>query len=139
MAIKLNTSLRNAILDGMITYGLGDGAAGASSAVLLIYTGTVPATGDTAASGTLLVTIDFATNGGWNGPAAGSATLIGSGTGVAVATGTAGYGKLMNAGTTNWVYGSVGTTGTDFIISGTAITSGATITCTQCTISQPAT
>lgn len=132
MAIKLNTGARNIIVDNLTNAILG------GNAELRLYTGTVPASADTAPTGTLLVTIDISIAGNWNAAAAGSATLVASATGVAVAAGTAGYGSLQDTGGTYRVYGSVGTTGTDFIISGTTISSGATITCSQCTISQPA-
>lgn len=133
MAIKLNTAVRNTIVDTLVSTIAG------GNAELRLYTGSVPASADTAPTGTLLVTIDITIAGNWNAAAAGSATLAAASTGVAVATGTAGYGSLQDTGGSFRVYGTVGTTGTDFIISATAITNGATITCSQCTISQPAT
>lgn len=132
MAIKLNAGIRNFIVDSMI------GSLGSTTAQLKLYSGTVPASADTAPTGTLLCTIDFS-QGGWSAASAGSASLLAAGSGVANASGTAGYGSLQDTTGTYRIYGSVGTTGTDFIISGTAIANGATITCSQCTISQPAT
>jgi hypothetical protein len=133
MAIKLAVGLRNTIVDNMISNW------GGTSAVLRLYTGTVPASADTAPTGTLLVEVTMTS--GWNAAATGVATLVAGNTsiGVAVATGTAGYAALGDSAGTFRVYGSIGTTGTDFIVSAVAITTGATITCTQCTITQPAT
>jgi len=135
MAIKLNTNIRNAIVDN-ITQSLFANY----SAQLRLYTGSMPASPDTAPTGTLLVTIDWGNNStSWNAAANGSAALAVSANGVAVASGTAGYGVLQDSLGNNRFFGSVGTTGTDFIISSVTISNGATITCSQCTISQPAT
>jgi hypothetical protein len=127
MTIRLSTTMRNAIADaiaGMMGY-----------ATLKIYTGTQPASGDTAATGTLLVDITLA---GFNPSASGSATLNTSMPvqGTAVASGTTGWARLTDG--TNNFDGSVGTSATDFIINTTAITTGGTVTLTGCTINQPA-
>ena len=127
MTIRLNTAMRNAIADS-ITSLMG-------YATLKVYTGTQPATGETAASGTLLVEITLQ---GFNAAASGQATLYtGSPVqGTAVASGTAGWARLTD-GSKNFD-GSVGTSATDFIINTTAITIGGTVTLTGCTINQPA-
>ncbi len=127
MTIRLNTAMRNAIADS-ITSLMG-------YTTLKIYTGTQPATGDTAASGTLLVEITLQ---GFNAAASGQATLYTGNPvqGTALASGTAGWARLTD-GMKNFD-GSVGTSGTDFIINTTAITLGGTVTLTGCTINQPA-
>jgi hypothetical protein len=132
MAIRLNTGLQNAISAAFAARFSG------TTDILRVYTGAQPATGNTAASGTLLVTITI--NTGWNAAVAGVSGLnvVSPNTGVAVATGTAGWARLINVGLTENVDGTVGTTGTDFTINTAAITSGATITLTGCNITQPA-
>lgn len=127
MTIRFNTAQRNMLADAI--------ASDIGGYTLSIYTGTQPATANDAASGTKLV--DIAIN-GFNPAASGSATLDTSSPNVgdAVATGTAGWGRITGA--TGVIDGTVGTSGTDFTINSTAITSGATVTLTAMTITQPA-
>jgi hypothetical protein len=126
--IRLNTALRNSILDNAVGIGL-------SAGDLVVYTGAQPATADLAASGTLLVTINIAS--GLTVAAAGTFGLsAASESGVATATGTAGWGRFTDA--TDRVDGTVGTSGTDYIIDNAAITNGATVTLTQLDITMPA-
>lgn len=127
MAIRFNTETRNMIVDA-ITAIMG-------SATLRIYSGSQPATAGTAATGTLLVEIPLQ---GFNAAATGVATLY-TGTpiqGIAVATGTAGWARLTD-GTHN-IDGTVGTSGTDFLINTVSVVNGGTVTLTNCTITQPA-
>lgn len=127
MTIKFNDALRNALADLIAT--------GVTSGTLSVYTGTQPATPATAATGTKLVDITLSS---FTAASAGVAVLdLGSpSNGVAVATGTAGYGRLVGSGYV--IDGTVGTTGTDFTINTASITSGATVTLTACSITQPA-
>lgn len=127
MTIRLNTAMRNTIADNIASI--------IGYATLKVYTGTQPATGDTAATGTLLVEITLQ---GFNAAASGQVTLSTASPvqGTAVASGTAGWARLTDG--MNNFDGSVGTSGTDFIINTTAITLGGTVTLTGCTINQPA-
>lgn len=127
MTIRFNTAQRN-----MLVNAIADEIGGRT---LSIYTGTQPATANDAATGTKLVDI---TINGFNAAASGSATLDTStpNTGVAVAAGTAGWGRIT--GTTGVIDGTVGTSGTDFTINSTSVSSGATVTLTAMTITQPA-
>lgn len=129
MAVRFGTLLRNTILNNIIS------SLGASAAQLKIYTGTQPASAEDAATGTLLVTI---TTIGWNAAAGGSADITGTKTGTAVATGTAGWARLSNTGDTQRIDGSVGTTGTDFIIDNTSISSGGVVALTSALLTQAA-
>lgn len=128
MTIRFDTTMRNTMVTALT------GAIG--SATLSIYTGSQPAAANDAATGTKLVDI---TINGFNTPATGSATLDTStpNTGVAVATGTAGWGRIVG-GTGERIDGTVGTSGTDFTINSTSITNGATVTLTAMTVTQPA-
>lgn len=128
MTIRFNTAMRDAMVTALT------GAIGGYT--LSIYTGSQPTTANDAATGTKLV--DIMIN-GFNAPASGSATLDTStpNTGTAVATGTAGWGRIVG-GTGERIDGTVGTSGTDFTINSTSITNGATVTLTAMTVTQPA-
>lgn len=128
MTIRFNTAMRDAMVTALT------GAIGYRT--LSIYTGSQPTTANDAATGTKLVDI---TINGFNTPASGSATLNTStpNTGTAVATGTAGWGRIVG-GTGEHIDGTVGTSGTDFTINSTSITNGATVTLTAMTVTQPA-
>ena len=128
MATRINTATRNLMVDSL----------NGTLAELKVYSGSQPATADTAASGTLLVTIDI-TN-GFNTAANGAATLVATETGTAVASGTAGWARLQDAAGTYRVDGTVGLSGSgaDFIISATSISNGGTINLTNATLTMPA-
>ena len=128
MTIRFNTAMRDAMVTALT------GAIGGQT--LSIYTGSQPTTANDAATGTKLVDI---TINGFNTPASGSATLNTStpNTGTAVATGTAGWGRIVG-GAGERIDGTVGTSGTDFTINSTSITNGATVTLTAMTVTQPA-
>ena len=128
MTIRFNTAMRDAMVTAL-TNAIG-------GYTLSIYTGSQPATANDAATGTKLVDI---TINGFNTSANGSATLSTStpNTGTAVATGTAGWGRIVGA-MGGCIDGTVGTSGTDFTINSTSITNGATVTLTAMTVTQPA-
>ena len=132
MTIKLNTSIRNVIVDYLLTI-VGSGASGE----LKIYTGSAPVDANAVASGTLLVTIVLTS--GHAASSAGAAALNMNETGVAVATGTAGWARWHDSSDIYRLDMSVGTTGTDAIITNATITNGGTVTLTALTLSQPAT
>lgn len=107
-----------------------------ANAVIKVWTGSVPATCATADTGTLLVT--FAGNAGGFGSAA-SQVLTASAVANATAsgTGTAGYFRIYpsSATTTNAVVqGTVGTSGTDMILTSATITNGQTCAFTSLTV-----
>ena len=125
--------------------------------VLKIYTGTQPTTADYAATGTLLVTITRSSGTVTPGSAANGLNLDTTLTGViakisadvwsgvAVATGTAGWFRLYaNATDADAISttlprldGSIATSGAQLNMSSTSITSGATITLDTFTITLP--
>jgi hypothetical protein len=127
MAIRFNTATRNALADTL--------GAAMAYATLSIYTGTQPATANDTATGTKLVDV---TINAFNAASTGTATLDTSSpnVGTAVATGTAGWGRITH--TSGVIDGTVGTSGTDFTINSTSITSGSAVTLTAMTIVQPA-
>lgn len=124
--------------------------------VLKIYSGSQPSNADTAASGTLLVTVTVSSgafvagafgNGLEFGTAASGAISKDADTwsGAAVATGTAGWFRLCanatDAGADSTslprIDGSVGTSGADLNLSSTSITSGRTYTIDTFTLTLP--
>ncbi len=126
--------------------------------VLKIYSGSQPANADTAAAGTLLITVTVA-NGAWvaaafdnglefeNDPLSGEIeknSEVWSGLGLA--DGTAGwfrfYGNATDGGTASTtlprIDGSVGTSGSDLVMASTAIVTGRTYTIDSFKITLPA-
>jgi hypothetical protein len=109
-----------------------------ASGFIEIYTGTQPATPDTALSGnTLLATL------GINATAFGAASS-GTKTANAVTSGTAGntgtatwFRCYKSDGTTAVLDGSCGTSGADMDLNTTSIVSGATVAVTAWTVSMP--
>jgi len=127
MTIKLDTSIRNAIVDEIVT-NLGSGD-------VKIYTGTQPADPDSAATGTLLCTISISS--GMTSASSGSSSLTSAPeSGTANATGTAGWARLISGGYN--IDGSVATSGGDFTINTLSIVSGGSVSLTAFSINQAA-
>lgn len=134
MAWGLSTAARNAALDAVVD--LIDGGSGAGT--MQIRTGSPPGIGN-AATGTLLATVTF------QDPAFGSASSgsvsVSDPAGVtAVATGTAGYVRILDSNAAAVLEGTVTASGGggDVTLSTTSITSGATIDITGGSLSMPA-
>lgn len=104
-----------------------------TSASINVYSGAAPANADMAATGTLLVSFTTGTTSPWNVAAGGAAGLTANLTAAAVATGTAGYVRIVKNALA--LQGSVGTSAADFILDTVSIVSGATITLSEATIS----
>lgn len=129
--IRFSLPLRNTVANAV------KDAVGDTASLLRIYTGSQPATADTAPSGTLLCEIPL-TSGFINATAGFTELAFTAEVGTAVATGTAGWARWTSAGGTQVVDGSVGTAGTDFIISPADITIAEDVTVTSIMLSQPA-
>lgn len=128
MAIQYSTTHRTNNMTDLVT------AAGAT-AYLLIYTGTVPATCATAASGTLLVSLPCSATLGT--VTSGVLTMNAITSTATASAGTAGYWRLCtsSAGTTVVAQGSVAVSGSDLNFAGGIIwTLGETIGVTSFTI-----
>lgn len=131
MAIQYSVNHRaNAVNDISTQAGI--------NAVIKIFSGTPPANCATADSGTTLVTFaGNATQFGTTNGATGVMTASAVANAVAAAAGIAGYFRVYpsTATTTNAVFqGTVGTTGTDMIVTNTNIASGQTCTFTSLTV-----
>jgi len=125
MTIRLSIAARNAALNAVAARVDN----GASNGTLKIYTGSQPANADTAASGTLLVTIALA-DPSFESPATGVMAMDADPdlTGTAVATGTAGWARVADSDSNSVYDGTVGTSGVDFTINTTSIVTGQVIT-----------
>ena len=129
MAVQLSVTVRNSRLDTIeSTVG--------TSPKLQIYSGSMPASCATAASGTKLVEITLPSD--WmSNASSGSKALLGTWSASAVATGTGGYFRIVDStGTTCHFQGTVTATGGggDLTLDNTSINSGQTITVNTCTL-----
>jgi hypothetical protein len=125
MAIRIADAVR----EDMVTAVAAAINAGSGPATLEVRTGSQPANADTTASGTLLVTFTLA-DPATEAPTAGSLPLdldpdISA---TAAASGTAGWARLKDSDGNTILDGTVGTSGTDYIITSTTITNGQTVT-----------
>ena len=127
MAIQYSVAANNARLDSIET------TIGAS-AKLRIYTGSVPANCAAAATGTLLV--EMALPSDWMNAASGaSKTKLGTWTGTASGTGTAGYFRIVdNGGTVTGIQGTAGMSGTDLILNNSALAVSQSVEVTSFTL-----
>lgn len=127
MTTRINTTFRTAAIDHI----------GYAAAELKVYTGTQPATADTAASGTLLLTLSDVYFGVPDAGAVPIDDAQGPYQANAGAAGTAGWGR-MTFPDGCVVDGSVATSGAQFNISITSIASGDVVILNSCTITMPA-
>lgn len=124
MTVRFNVALRDTManaLAGILGY-----------ATLTVYTGAQPASAENAPTGAALVTFTLA---GYAMSSGGSAVINPGVQAVADASGAAGWGRFTDGA--NVVDGTVGTSGTDFILSTGNISAGGTVTLTSATITQP--
>lgn len=105
-----------------------------SSAVLEIRSGTKPATPETTASGTLLVTLTIS---GSFSSTGGVLTAADPASVAPTAAGTAGHFRLKTSGGTAVLDGTVGTSATDMILGSTTITLGVNVDLGVPTITVP--
>lgn len=106
---------------------------------LLIYSGTQPATPETTATGTLLVTINFATVAFTAADSTATAGLFG-GTAISATvttSGTAGYFRVTDRDNIALFDGSISTTGADMNFDNVTFVSGGTATVNTLTIQSP--
>ena len=133
MTFRIAEAGRNAGLDATIDR-VDTGGAGS----IRIYTGSQPATGDTAATGTLLVTLTLNLP-GFN-VASGGVKSLNLATAIqanAVATGTAGWARVFNGAGAPVCDGTVAVTGGDFTINTTSILSGQAVVLLGGTVTDP--
>ena len=147
MALRLSTGIRQALLD------TADFQTEFAVSFINIYTGTQPADADTAASGTLLATI-YSNNPtdtigiSFDPPVLGtiSKAVAETWAGTALATGTAGWYRLFEAGgnpailstTESRIDGNISTSGANMNMSSTTITVGTVQTVSTFDVTLPA-
>jgi len=131
MAIHIADATRDDMMD-QITANIDAGTAG----YIEIRSGTQPADADTAVTGTLLATLTLDATASFGASSNGVITLDATPaiSATAVATGTASWARVFSSAAASILDGSVGTAGTDFIITSTSITSGQTVTLTAGTL-----
>lgn len=134
MAIRLSTNIRNGALQLVNEAVNGGSAAGQAR----LYTGSQPASPDSAASGTLLASFVLE-DPAFALPTAGTMVLDADPdiNATAVASGTAGYMRFVDSNGVAIMDGSVGTSGTDFLVNTTSIVSGQTVTLVAAQINFP--
>lgn len=104
------------------------------SGTIAIYTGDQPSEDDTL-TGTKLVTMTFSST-AFGSSSGGTATANSITSGTAASSGTAGYFALVESdGSTVVATGTCGTSGADLNLNSTAISEGATVSCSSFTIS----
>lgn len=132
-SVYLNNNLRDALVSAWCVTAAN--VAAGSSAVINVYSGSVPADANAAATGTLLVSFTTAAAGAsWNTASGGSAALVSNLAAVAGAGSatTATYARMVKGSYV--LQGTVGTSGTDFVMDSVTITSGNTYNITNATI-----
>lgn len=133
MTIHISAARRNAMLDSLV-----DAIDGGSPGTITIFSGSQPADA-TGADGTVLATFTL-NNPSFGSASAGSVALVVSPalTCTASATGTAAWARVKTSGGTVIFDGSVATSGGDFTINSTSITSGQTVNLTAGSMAQTA-
>jgi hypothetical protein len=127
MAKRANTGIKNSVTDSF--------AALFNSGKLRIYTGSQPASGDDAASGTLLVEITLP-NPAFGAASGGVASKAGTWQANATASGTAGWARKLNGALSMNIDYAVTITGGggDMEVQNTNIASGQQVTVTTATL-----
>lgn len=129
--VKINIALANRILEFFVLKSAVHFSAAGS---IDVYSGSAPDV-EAAATGTLLISFTTSTT-SWNDVVANACTLAASLNANGVATGTAGYARFTwtHGGNTYVIQGTIGTSGTDFVIDSTSIVNGNPFSLTAATI-----
>jgi hypothetical protein len=132
MAEKIGVATQNRQADSL-------GGTFYGSGTLKIYTGAQPATADTAASGTLLVTITLPAT-PFGAASAGVASKSGTWSAAAGAAGTAGWFRIVTSGAASPIDGAVTATGGggELELDNVVIASAQVVTINTFTLTQPA-
>jgi hypothetical protein len=132
MSVKIGVATQNRQADSLGSTHYGGGT-------LKIYTGSQPATADTGPTGTLLCSITLPAT-PFGAAAAGVISKSGTWSGVAGATGTAGWFRIEKSGGGDPIDGSVGATGSgaQLELDSTTINNLQSVVISSFTITQPA-
>lgn len=128
----MSITLSNTFADNLLGTGTEGVATQIGGGTLIVYNGTPPAGPNEALSGnTALATFTFSAAGSQGSPAAGVMDIVFNSTTVtASATGTATFFRIANSSAGALIQGSVGTSGADWNLSSTSISSGDQISIT---------
>lgn len=129
MTLGLNTTTRNNRLNQIKTAIDAGGAAG----FLRVYDGTRPATGGTATNLLAQLTLSYPSAPSASG---GALTFSAITSATAGATGTATWGRIVDSTGAFVADCSVGTSGADYILNTTSITSGVQVSCTSAVLTE---
>ncbi len=130
--LKCSTTLRNALANAVKTAI----DAGAEAGTIKIYTGSMPATPQDTATGTLLATLTFPKP-SFGAAATGVITANSIPQVNAMATGTAGYARIADSDGNAIMDVDVGTSGATINLNTTSIVSGGPVLITSATITMP--
>lgn len=136
MSFRLATITENAACQALVA--LVDSGSTNTYGQILIYTGSQPATPQTAASGTLLVTINF-NNPSFGTASSGTASMVTS-TAVSATvstSGTAGWFRVQNRGANAVFDGAISTSGSDMNFDNINFVAGGTATINSMSITVP--
>ena len=125
--LQYSNGTRDAQQQGLITYA-------GSNAIIRLYDGTQPVNANTAISTqTLLVSLNI--SGAFGTDSNGTLTFSTINSGTAVASGTAGFFRIVKSdGTTVVMDGSIGTSSADLVLNTTSIATNDTVAITSGTI-----
>ena len=126
--MKTSAASRNAMLDTLCAL--------ANGGTISLYAGSQPASPETAAGSTALVTNNLAAT-AFAPAAAGVATAGAIADGVAVGAGTAGWFRIFTSGAVAIWDGTVGTSGADLVLSSVAVEVGDTVSISSFTVTLP--
>jgi hypothetical protein len=129
---EVSVAGRNAMLTALLNL-LNVGGAG----TIQWYTGSKPATPDTAISGQTLLATDTFSSTAFAAPSAGVATANAITSAAAVATGTVAWARLSSGAGTAVIDLAVGASASDIIVATTSIVTGNTVPVTSLTVTHP--
>lgn len=133
MSLQFSTTYRNAMLDQLATT-LG------GSEKIKIFTGGPPSNCGAGDTGTQLVEYDLASSGDWSAASSGQKTLASlTLTATASATGTAGYFRMYDSGSSCHLQGTITATslGGDMTLDNVSISASQTVNLTGFTLTAP--
>jgi hypothetical protein len=128
--MKANEALLNAMLNTLASSGAAPNMGG--SGTIKVYSGSAPSSAEDAPTGTELISFATTTS-SWNAASGRSAALASALNATAGATATAGYARWTKGSYT--IQGSIGTSGTTFLIDDVNIVNGNSFNLTGATIS----
>ncbi|MBT9176367.1 MAG: hypothetical protein DDT20_00680 [Firmicutes bacterium] len=132
--IRLSSALANALVANWVTGTFTNIIFADAAASLSIFSGSAPATADDAPTGTLLWTTALSAT-TWAAVSGGACVLTANLTANAVATGTAGYARIIRG--SHVIQGSVGTSAANFILSTLSLVSATSASVTEATLALP--